>query len=100
MLNTALTCEVTKIGSHIDLWKPFITHLFDMLSTNNTGIIYVFLGKKALEWHHNVPKENYKFFTTHPASAAYKKGSHWDSGDLFNQVNVVMDKLYGEKILW
>ena len=73
MLNTALTCEVTKIGSHIDFWKPFITHLFALYSTHHPGIINVFLGKKALEWHHNVPKENYKFFTTHPASAAYKK---------------------------
>ena len=100
MLNTALTCEVNNIGSHIELWKPFITYLFEMLAEYNSGLIFVFLGKKAQEWHKMIPTTNYKFFTTHPASAAYQKGGDWDSGNLFNQINVVMEKMYGEKIIW
>ena len=40
MLNTALTCEIGEIGSHIELWKPFTTHLMDVLNTYNTGMIY------------------------------------------------------------
>jgi len=100
MLNTAMTCEISNIGSHIDLWKPFIEYLLTYLSDNYTGVVYVFLGNKAKEWHKYINKDNYKFFTTHPASAAYRKGSHWDSGNLFNQINVVLDKMYGEKITW
>ena len=100
MLNTALTCEVGNIGSHIELWKPFTTFLLETLADYNTGLVYVFLGKKAQEWHKMVPTSNYKMFTTHPASAAYKKGGDWDSGNLFNQINVIMENLYGEKIVW
>ena len=100
MLNTALTCEINNIGSHVDLWKPFMIHLFDMLNTYNTGIIYVFLGKKAMEWHKNISANNYKFFAPHPASAVYNGTAHWDSGNLFNNINKVMHDLYGEQIIW
>jgi uracil-DNA glycosylase len=38
MLNTALTCEIGNIGSHVQLWKPFIEDLFTMLNDCNNGI--------------------------------------------------------------
>ena len=99
MLNTAMTCEVGNIGSHIDLWKPFTTYLLDYLASYNTGLLYVFLGKKSQVWHKMIPTNNYKFFATHPAAAAYNGGT-WNSGDLFNQINKVLDKQYGEQIIW
>lgn len=99
MLNTAMTCEVGNIGSHIDLWKPFTTYLLDYLASYNTGLLYVFLGKKSQVWHKMIPTNNYKFFATHPAAAAYN-GGKWNSGDLFNQINKVLEKQYGEKIIW
>ena len=37
MLNTALTVEVGKIGSHYDIWKPFTAYLLDWLNNYNTG---------------------------------------------------------------
>jgi uracil-DNA glycosylase len=99
MLNTALTCRIGKIGSHIELWKPFIVYLLDMLSQRNQ-IVYVFLGNKAKEWHTHIPNLNYKFFTTHPASAAYRKGAIWDSGDLFNNINKVLLESGNTEIKW
>lgn len=99
MLNTALTCEVNNIGSHIDLWKPFVTHLLDYLASYNSGILYVFLGKKSQVWHKMIPTNNYKFFAPHPAAAAYT-GSKWNSGDLFNNINNVLNNVYGETIVW
>jgi uracil-DNA glycosylase len=102
MLNTALTCEINKIGSHIELWKPFIHYLLSALNEYCAGICYVFLGNKAKEWNKLIEPCNFKFFTTHPASAAYKKSNTWDSGNVFNQLNVVIEKQYGpkEKIIW
>lgn len=100
LLNTALTCEINKIGSHIDLWKPFIIYLLDMLNNYNSGIIYVFLGNKAKEWHKHISINNYKCFCSHPASAAYAAKKAWDSGNVFNQINKILIGLYGEKILW
>lgn len=100
MLNTSLTCEINNLGSHTALWKPFINYLFDILNSNNTGIIYVFLGKKAMEWHKYIEKNNYKFFTTYPDAALYRKDNQWDSGNVFNQLNFVLKKVYGNQIVW
>ena len=100
MLNTTLTSQVDKMGMHTELWKPFMTFLFEMLADYNSGLIYVFMGDTAKGWHKSVPTTNYKFFTSHPISAHYSKPQEWDSGDLFNNINKVMDKTYGEKIIW
>ena len=100
MLNTALTCQIGKIGTHVELWKPFTTYLFEILSDNNTGLIYVFLGNKVKEWHRAVGPANYKFFTTHPISAVYKQSDMWESSDIFNNVNVIVKKTFKEEIKW
>lgn len=100
MLNTALTTTVGKIGMHVDLWKPFMIYLFDMLSNYNTGLVYVFMGLKARDWKGHIGKNNFKFFTTHPASAAYQGAQRWDSGDVFNQINKVLQDHYKTQITW
>lgn len=100
MLNTALTCQIGNIGSHINIWKPFITYLLDILGHYNSGIAYIFLGTKAKAWSKSIPSINYKFFVSHPASAAYKKQQQWDSNDLFNKINNVLYENNGEKITW
>lgn len=100
MLNTALTCEISNIGSHIDLWKPFIAYLFDILGHYNSGLVYVFLGAKAKVWSKSIPSINYKFFIPHPASAAYKAQKKWDTGDLFNKVNKLLEENNNTKIKW
>tara|TARA_R110002020_G_scaffold29571_11_gene93237 strand:- start:338 stop:1036 length:699 start_codon:yes stop_codon:yes gene_type:complete len=100
MLNTALTCEIGNIGSHIKLWEPFIDYLLDMLSNRNTGLVYVFLGNKAKAWNKSVDNLNYKFFIPHPASAAYKKGGRWESGDVFNKINKLIQDNYDQTITW
>lgn len=40
MINTALTCEV---GSHFELWKPFVSKLIHNLSYKNNGIVYLLI---------------------------------------------------------
>lgn len=47
MLNSALTCEIGKVGSHVMIWRPFMTKLLKNLSINNTALIYVLFGKQA-----------------------------------------------------
>jgi len=100
MLNTALTCEIGNIGSHYKTWDPFTKFLLDVLNNSNNGLIYAFLGNKSGEWAKHVSEEHYKLFATHPASAAYKKQQVWDSNDLFNRVNHILEGNNGEKIVW
>ena len=93
MLNTALTTEVSIIGSHYDIWRPFTTYLLDWLNINKSELVYVYMGKKAEEWSSMTDDTNIKYFVKHPASAAYN-GSKWDSKDLFNKINL------HKKIIW
>ena len=99
MLNTALTVEVGKIGSHYDIWKPFTAYMLDYLNNHNKELIYVYMGKKAEEWSVLTGDNNYKFTVKHPASAAYN-GSKWDSNDIFNKISKLVEKNNGQKITW
>jgi uracil-DNA glycosylase len=99
MLNTALTVEVGKIGSHYDIWKPFTAYMLDWLNNHNKKLIYVYMGKKAEEWSVLTGDNNYKFSVKHPASAAYN-GSKWDSNDIFNKISKLVEENNGQKIIW
>jgi uracil-DNA glycosylase len=99
MLNTALTVEVGKIGSHYDIWKPFTAYLLDLLNSHNSGLIYVYMGKKAEEWSELTSDDNYKFTVKHPASAAYN-GSKWDSNDIFIKISSIVTNSSGNIITW
>jgi uracil DNA glycosylase len=50
LLNTALTTTVGKIGQHYVIWKPFMAYIFDHLTWNNSGLVYIYMGKQAQEW--------------------------------------------------
>lgn len=100
MLNTALTCEIGNIGSHYDVWKTFTAYLLTYLNDNDTGIVYVFMGKKAESWGELISdKFNYKITVPHPASAAYK-GGKWDSKNLFKEVNKIIYDNTKQQIIW
>jgi uracil-DNA glycosylase len=99
MLNTALTVEVDKIGSHYNIWKPFTAYLLDWLNNYNPGLVYVYMGKKAEGWSELTGDNNHKFTVKHPASAAYN-GSKWDSNDIFNKVSAIVKENSGNEITW
>jgi uracil-DNA glycosylase len=98
LLNTALTVEVGKIGSHYDIWKPFTAYLLDWLNNYNPGLIYVYMGKQAEEWSSLTNDNNYKFFVKHPASAAYN-GSKWDSNGVFTEIHSILAKNRGDYLI-
>jgi len=100
MLNSAFTTTIGKVGQHYELWQPFLAFLFDILCFQKPNLIYVFMGKKAQEWSDSIPDNNYKLFTTHPASAAHRDAEIWDSGDVFNKVNDLLIKNNQDKIIW
>ena len=47
LLNSALTVEEGKPGSHSLLWRPFIKTFLRNMSLARPDIIYVFFGKEA-----------------------------------------------------
>lgn len=100
LLNTALTTNVGKIGQHYIIWRPFMAYVFDWLSWNNPGLVYIYMGKKAEEWSDCVNDNNYKFFITHPASASYNNLKDWDCQNVFNKTSEIVKKNYNFEIEW
>lgn len=89
LLNTALTTRIGKPGTHQDIWKPFISHLFNELSLNKPDLTYLLLGKKAEQWEDLIDNDNV-VKASHPASAAYAAKHEWDCNDCFNKVNEIL----------
>lgn len=101
LLNTALTCQVDKVGSHYPVWKDFTTYIMDILNFTDTGLIFVLMGKQAHEFESMIGDHHYIMKTTHPAYASYTKQS-WDSEDIFNKINHIIKGQHGPtfKINW
>ena len=99
MINSALTVEMNKIGSHVMLWRPFIASLLKKLSENKTGIIYVLFGKQAQTFK---PYINKRFNTileeNHPAYFA-RTGEAMPH-TVFEQISKLTKGMYGMPITW
>jgi len=99
LLNTAMTVEVNNVGSHYDMWKPFMSSLLTEISNLRPDIIVVGLGKKAQEWLSYFPFAT-KLEVSHPASAAYRKGGTWDHQNVFNRINEYLTWQGKDLIKW
>jgi uracil-DNA glycosylase len=101
LLNSALTCEIDKVGSHYNVWKEFIAYTMDILNFTDTGLIFVLMGKQAQELEGLIGEHHYIIKTTHPAYASYTKQA-WDCNDMFNEINKIITGQNGPdfKIKW
>lgn len=99
MLNSALTVEVNKIGSHTEMWRPFISNFLETLSTYHSGIVYVLFGKQAQTFMPYIKKcGNHILKENHPAYYA-RTGTRMSS-NVFNEVNKYLKQQYNEEIMW
>lgn len=99
MLNTALTVQIGKKNTHYEIWKPFTAYLLDWLNNFNTGLVYVYVGKKVENWSEVTNDNNYKLFVKHPTSAAYN-GGEWDCDRIFHKISTLTQEINGEFIKW
>ena len=99
MINSALTVEMNKIGSHVMLWRPFIASLLKNLSDNETGIIYVLFGKQAQTFKPYINKQlNTVLEENHPAYFA-RTGEAMPH-TVFEQISKLTKGIYGIPITW
>jgi len=98
MFNAALTTEINKAGSHLDVWEPFVKYLFEEI-INHLGIPIVFLGKDAAKYKKYTGIFTHVFELSHPASAAYKN-SEWDTEGVFSKLNVLLEENNGFSVQW
>lgn len=98
MFNAALTTEMNKAGSHIDIWEPFTKYVLEEIVTP-AGVPTMFLGKDASRYEKYTSPFAWNFVLTHPASAAYKQ-SEWDTEGKFGMVNKVLKDNNNYEIMW
>jgi len=100
-INTALTCEVGKPGSHMLLWRPFITTFLTNLSKHKTGIVYVLLGSEAQALKSYIDNRfNYILTDKHPAF--YARMNAPMPCNIWKTVNDIIKSINGkeEEIKW
>ena len=100
LLNTALTTQIGKPGTHQEYWKPFMAHLLDYVRMDNPNIVYLLLGKKAEFWEDLIDQPGNVVKASHPASAAYAAKHEWDCNDCFNKVNEILVSQELPEINW
>ena len=99
MLNSALTVELNRVGSHAMLWRKFICSLLTNICKYETGLIFVLFGQQAQTFS---PYINSRYNTIirekHPAW--YARTGNKMPHSLFTTIsNMCMDK-YGIPIKW
>lgn len=102
MLNTALTVEENKTGSHLKLWDRFTKAVFEVLNEKDF-LIFVLLGKKAQEYSKYI-KNSPDFHiikTAHPAAEAYSgnKAGFFNS-KIFSKINRILINNNKSEIKW
>lgn len=99
MLNSSLTVEMNRTGSHVMLWRPFISSFLKNLSDNNTGIVYVLFGSQAATFKPYINnRNNHILEEKHPAY--YARTGEKMPNSLFADINKIITGLYGEPIIW
>lgn len=98
MLNSALTTEINKAGSHLKIWEPFIKYIFEEVIAPSK-VPVVFLGKEASKFKRYMAPLTWGFQLSHPASASYKN-TKWDTEKTFSKLNRMMIDEKKQLINW
>ena len=89
MINSALTVEMNRVGSHVMIWRPFIAKLLKNLSDYNTAVVYVLFGRQAQTFKPYINSRfNHIIEVEHPAYFARNNArmSHQLFIDISNKV--------------
>lgn len=101
LLNTSLTVEMDKPGSHAGKWDKFTDYLVqEVINFYTQGLIYVSFGQNArLMAKSIVPFLHWGFEVEHPAFAA-RKERDWNHQNIFSKINKILRECNNEEILW
>lgn len=98
LLNSALTVELNKPGSHAMIWRNFIISVLKNLSDYSPGLPYILFGNTAKTFLPYINKNNKVILERHPSY--YARCNSLLEKDVFTEVNEHLYKTNGEKIEW
>ena len=96
MINTALTCEVGRVGAHFDIWKPFVSKLIHNMSYKDGGMIYVLFGSQAGLFKNDIVNSLKTIEVYHPAY--YARTSKKMPSSVFTDINQALKQQYNYQI--
>jgi len=89
LLNSALSCELGRVGSHTLLWRPFIKSLLTNLSKYHTGIVYVLMGTVAQSFEPYINRQfNHVIHIRHPSW--YARQRQRMPSDIWQEINSIL----------
>ena len=93
LLNTALTVEKKRPGSHTDIWKPFTQYLLTRLSQEYVAVIYMLWGNHAKSYIPCIQQDtNFILTATHPSPLGANKGG-WFGCRHFSKANEILSEV-------
>jgi uracil-DNA glycosylase len=99
LLNSALSCEVGRVGSHTLLWRPFIKSLLTNLSKYHTGLVYLLMGTQAQSLEPYINKQfNHVIHIRHPSW--YARQRQRMPSDIWQEINTILIGQNGYGIEW
>jgi len=99
LLNSALSCELGRVGSHTLLWRPFIKSLLTNLSKYHTGIVYVLMGTVAQSLEPYINKQfNHVIRIRHPSWYAHQRQRM--PSNIWQEINSILIAQNGYGIEW
>jgi uracil-DNA glycosylase len=99
LLNSALTCQLGRVGSHTLLWWPFMKSLLTNLSCYHTGVVYILMGNQAQNLEPFINSRfNHIIRIRHPSWYARNKTRM--PSDIWNEVNDILIGQNGYGIEW
>lgn len=101
MLNSALTVEKDKVGSHGLLWRPFTKFLLEeVFARMKEEVIFVLCGAESQYYERYINPMQHKIFKIeHPANAA-RKLRKWEHDNVFSKINKILQSNGKEGIIW
>lgn len=96
MINTALTCEVNSVGSHVKEWRPFVVKLIENISSRDNGLVFVLFGNQAQSFKPYIKGFQKIIEVRHPAYFARRNEIMPYS--TFAKVNKFLKAQYNEQI--
>jgi len=91
LINTALTVEEGKPGSHSNLWKNFTKNLFEKLAETKAGIVYVCWGNHAKRFIPIFKEYNLVIQSVHPSPLSAHRG--FFGSKPFSKVNTCLKEI-------
>lgn len=99
LFNTALTVPADRQAGHIELWRPFITHILELLIYDARPKAFVLLGSFAHQFSSWVTSPHIALCYEHPAYAARERRP-WKAEGIFEKINMFLMDNKIEPVKW